>query len=70
MTLKQTLYDIGLLISHALFFQVFSTTDNLKATKATHSSLGLKENFTELKNGDKSLFWHVFEKLFCHQFYF
>ena len=51
-------------------FQVFHATDNLKATRATNWFLGLKQNFTELKSGDKSLFWHGFEKVFCHQFYF
>ena len=48
MTLKQTLFELGLLISH--------TTDSLKATRAIYSFLGLNENFTELKSGDKSLF--------------
>ena len=63
-------FELGLLISHAFHFQVFNAADNLKATRATHSLLGLNENFTKLKIGDKSLFWHVFEKVFCHQFYF
>ena len=56
MTLKQTLFELGLLISHAFFFQAFNATDSLKATKAIYSFLGLNENFTELKSGDKSLF--------------
>ena len=58
MTLKQTP------------FVVFNDTDNLKATRATHSFLGLNENFTELKSGDKRLFWHVFEKYFATNFTF
>ena len=41
-------------ISHAFLFQVFNARDNLKATRATHWSLGLNENFSELKSGDKS----------------
>ena len=44
MTLKQTLFELGLLISHAFL------------TRAIYSFLGLNENFTELKNDDKSLF--------------
>ena len=70
MTLKQTRFELSLLIIHAFLFQVFNATDNLKVTKATDLFLGLNENFTELKSGDKSLFWRVFEKIFCHQFYF
>ena len=50
--------------------EVFDAADNLKAIRATHSFLGLNENFTKLKIGDKSLFRHVFEKVFSHQFYF
>ena len=65
----QTPFELGLLISHTLHFQVFKATDNLKTTRATHSFLGLNENFTELKISNESLFWHVFEKVFCHQFY-
>ena len=42
----------------------------LKATRATYSILGLNENFTEWKSGNKSLFQYLFEKLFCQQFYF
>ena len=56
MTLKQTLFELGLLISHALLFQVYNATNSLEATKAIYSFLGLNENFTELKSGDKSLF--------------
>ena len=33
-------------------FKYFNTTDNLKATRATHSFLGLNENFTKMKIGD------------------
>ena len=55
MTLKQTHFELGLLISHAFLFQVFNATDNLKATRATHWFLGLSENFTELKS-DKASF--------------
>ena len=56
MTLKQTLFELGLLISHAFLLQVYNATDSLKATRAIYSFLGLNENFTELKNDDKSLF--------------
>ena len=56
MTLKQTLFELGLLISHGFLFQVYKATDSLKATRAIHSFLGFNENFTELKSGDKSLF--------------
>ena len=52
-------FDLRLLISHALHFQVFNVTDNLKATRTTHSFI------TELKISDKSLFWYAFEKVFC-----
>ena len=37
-------------------FSIFKAADNLKATMATHSFLGLNENVTKLKIGDKSLF--------------
>ena len=70
MTYKQTRFELALLISHAFLFQVFNAIHNLKATSATRWSLGLSENFTDLKSDDKGLFWHVFEKIFCHQFYF
>ena len=63
-------FKLGLLISHALHFQVCNTADNLKATRATHSFLDLNENLTKMKIDNKSLFWRVFEKLFWHQFYF
>ena len=66
----QIAFELGMLISYSLHFQVFNATDNLRATRATHSFLGLNENFTELKIAEKSLFWHVFEKVFCHQFCF
>ena len=59
-------FKLGFLISHALHCHIFNATDNLKAIRATHSSLGLNENFTELKIVDKSLFWHVFQKVFSH----
>ena len=32
----------------------------MKATRAIHSFLSLNENFTELKSGDKSLFWRKY----------
>ena len=70
MTLKQTRFELGLLIIHAFLSQLFDATDNLKTTRATYWFLDLNKSFTELKSGDKNLFWHVFEKLFCHQFYF
>ena len=54
----------------SIFFQVFNATDYLKATRTTHLFLGLNENFTKLKIGDKSLFWHVFEKVFARNFTF
>ena len=66
----QTPFKLGFLISYAPSFEVFNATDNLKAIKATHSFLGLNKNFTELKSGDKTLFWHLYEKVCCHQFYF
>ena len=47
MTLKQTLFELGLLISPAFLFQVHNATDSLKATRAIYSFLGLNENFTE-----------------------
>ena len=56
MTLKQTLFKLGLLIIHAFLFQVYNATDSLKSTRAIYSFLGLNENFTELKGGNKSLF--------------
>ena len=68
MTLKQTPFDLGLFISHAFLFQVSNATDNLKAARATHSFLGKNKDFTELKSGNKSFFWNVLEKVFCHQF--
>ena len=49
-------FELGLSISRALHFQVFNATDNLKATRATHSILDLNENFTELEIADKNLF--------------
>ena len=33
MTLKQTPFELGLLIIHTFFFQVFNVTDNLKAAR-------------------------------------
>ena len=69
MTLKQTPFELGLLIILTFLFQLFNATDNLKATRATHSFLDLNESFTELKSSDKSLFWHVFRssrpEVFC-----
>ena len=38
------------------FSRVLNGADNVKAIKATHSYLGLNENFTKLKIVDKSLF--------------
>ena len=70
MTLKQTRFELGLLIIHAFLSQLFDATDNLQTTRATHWFLDLNKSFTELKSDDKNLFWHVFEKIFCHQFYF
>ena len=67
MTLKQTLFELGLLISHAFLFQVYNATDSLKATTAIYSFLGLNKNFTELKSDDKSLF---LRKYFANNFTF
>ena len=66
----QTPFELGFSISHAPHSQVFNATDNLKGTSATHSFLGLNDDFTELKSGDKSSFCHAFEKVFCQQIYF
>ena len=54
------LFELGLLISHALHFQVFNAANNLKGTRATHSFLGLNENFIKLKIADKSFFLTCF----------
>ena len=70
MTLKQISFELGLLISHTFLFQVFNATENLKAHRATHSFLDFTKKFIELKSGDKSLFWHVFEKVVWQQYYF
>ena len=70
MTLKQTRFGLGLLIIHVFLSQLFDATDNLKTNRATHWFLDLDKSFSELKSDDKNLFWHVFEKIFCHQFYF
>ena len=67
MTLKQTPFELGLLIGYAF---LFNAKNNSKATRATDSFLGLNENLTELKSDDKSLFCHDFEKVFYHQLYF
>ena len=56
MTLKRTLFELGFLISQAFLFQVYNARDSLKATRAIYLFLGLNENFTELKSGDKTLF--------------
>ena len=47
-------FKLDSLISHTFHFQVFNATDNLQATRATLSLLGLNENFTELKIGNKT----------------
>ena len=67
MTLKQKPFDVGLLLCLAFLFNV---TINFKATRVTHLSLDLNENFTGLKVTIKNRFLHVFEKEFCHRFYF
>ena len=56
MTLKQTRFELGLLIIHAFLSQLFDATDNLKTNRATHWFLDLSKSFTELKSGDKNLF--------------
>ena len=70
MNLKQARFEIGLLITHAFLSQLFNATDNLKAIRGTHWFLDLNKSFTEFKSGNKNLFWYVFEKFFCHKFYF
>ena len=55
MTLKLALFELASLISHGYLFQAYNAKDTLKATMAIHSFLGLNENFTELKNGEKNL---------------
>ena len=69
MTLKQTHFELGLLISHALFFQVFNATNNLKVTRVTHWFLDLNKNFTELKS-DKACFGMFLIKYFATSFIF
>ena len=69
MTLKQTPFEIGLLISHSFLFQVSNAIDNLKATKATHYFLGLNKNSTELKS-DKACFGMFLIKYFATNFIF
>ena len=56
MTLKQTRFELALLIIHVFLSQLFNATDNLIANRATHWFLDLNQSFTELKNGDKNLF--------------
>ena len=70
MTLKQTNFELGFLIIHDILSQLFNATDNLKATMTTHCFLDLNEKFIEWKSNNKNLFWHDFEKIFCHKFYF
>ena len=70
MALNQARFELGLLIIHAFLFLVFNATDNLKTTRGTHWFLGLNLNFNELKSGDKSLFWPIFEKIFATNFTF
>ena len=41
----QTPFELGLLISYALHFQVFNATDYLKAIRATHLFLGPQPEF-------------------------
>ena len=67
MTLKQTPFELGLLISHSFLFQVSNAIDNLKATKATHYFLGLNKNSTELKS-DKACFGMFLRKYFATNF--
>ena len=52
----QTPFELALLISQAIHFQVLNAVDNLKTTTTSHSFLDLNKNFTELKISDKSLF--------------
>ena len=68
--LETDTFELGLSIIHTFFSQLFNATDSLKATRATHWFLDLNKSFTELKSDDENLFRHVFEKIFCLQFYF
>ena len=54
--IDQIPFELGLLISHALHFQVFNAIDNLKATRATHSVLGLQRIFMNLE-------WEIWERI-------
>ena len=64
MTLKQTHFELGLLVSRAFFFQVFNATNNLKVTRVTHC-----KNLTELKS-DKACFRMFLIKYFATNFIF
>ena len=62
-TLKQTRFELDLLIIHIFLSQLFNATDNLKATRATHWFLDLNKSFTELKSGNKNLPCNIFNNL-------
>ena len=68
--LETDAFRVGLLIIHAVLSQLFNAIDSLKASRATHWFLDLNKSFTDLKSGDKNLFWYVFEKTFYNQFHF
>ena len=70
MTLKQTRFELGLLITHAFLSQLFNATDNLKATRDTHWFLDLNKSFTELKRGDENFFGMFLKKYFATNFIF
>ena len=63
MTLKQTSFELALLLSHGVLFEVFNA-------RATHSFLDPNENFAKLKSDTKSLFWHVLRKYFATSYIF
>ena len=63
MTLKQTRFELDLLIIHIFLSQLFNVTDNLKATRATRWFLDLNKSFTELKSGNKNLPCNIFNNL-------
>ena len=68
MTLKQTRFELGLLIIHAFLSQLFDATDNLKTTKATHWFLDLNKSFTEV--AIKTCFGIFLRKYFVTSFIF
>ena len=43
--LETEIFELGLLIIHAFLSQLFNVTDNLEATRATHSLLDLAKSY-------------------------